>query len=250
MKIRTHQVMAAILGVLLTWPPNWSAATSPDTSTTLPAPAIGSPIPAAALPEGLPSRSQHKDLSHPVFTATSGLHVGFVGEPKTDKTGAQIELTTGAGAGAELMVNGQVVPFTQLGEEISNKKSGEIHFIYVGVPLVAGPNTLVATALGADGLRGPSVIETIFGAGRPSELTSTIVGPLIADGKTSAVVRIAARDQWNRPTRAGTVVRVAIVDGDAHFEQLVRGSAALNAALQNQAANSDLSATPNPAVEV
>ncbi len=158
------------------------------------------------------------DLTHLVATATRDLHVAFVSpDPETAQStlAAVVEVLTGAGQVPELSVNGATVPWAHLGWRQQDPRERTSRYRYYGVPLVAGPNTLTAVALGADGLRSDPVELTVFGPGDPVALSATVSGKLVADGKTAATLTVNALDRWNHFAAAGSIVKVSIASGDA-----------------------------------
>jgi hypothetical protein len=160
------------------------------------------------------------DLSHLTFTATSDLQAQLVDPVDGSSPGSAspvFDVSTGRGGGVELSVNGEIMPFRKIGRRTVNNKTGETHYFYYGVNLDEGANKIVITPLGADGMRGESTTATVYGPGRAVRLDSSIVGSLIADGKTPAIVHIVGYDRNGRRAASGTLVRLTIVRGDAHF---------------------------------
>ncbi|MFN2449613.1 MAG: hypothetical protein ABR508_07460 [Candidatus Baltobacteraceae bacterium] len=163
------------------------------------------------------SKPQYSDLSHLKLTATRRLPANVIApQDGASISGAatQVTVETVNGAGVELQVNGEIVPVRNLGR-MSVSKAGTTQFEYFGVLLRAGPNTLLATAIGAGGARGASQSETIFGAGPPVAIHVSMLGSLVADGKTTARLIVDAVDQWNHPAMSGSEVRVKILQGRA-----------------------------------
>jgi hypothetical protein len=160
------------------------------------------------------------DLTHLEFSATGHLAATLI-SPKdgaaANGLAAIFEVATSAGAGVELAVDGTVVPFARIGKRTVDGKTGETHYVYYGVPLVEGPNRVVLTPLGANGMRGTELVATVYGPGRPQRLQGFVIGHPQADGKTPFVLRILAFDRYGHPAATGSQVRVAIVAGDATF---------------------------------
>jgi hypothetical protein len=160
------------------------------------------------------------DLTHLTFSATGQLRASFVAPlPESAASGSAtaVEVSTGLGGGVELRVNGDLIPFTKIGRRVVDTKSGETRFTYYGVPLQPGPNELQATPLGAGGARGTALAERIYGPGRPVHFDVKLDGTLHADGRTVRAVRVAAYDLWNHSALPGSIVRIAIAEGDARF---------------------------------
>ena len=163
--------------------------------------------------------AQVGDLTRLVFTATEPLSVRFVSPlPTTPVSGTSepIEVSTGSGGGVELRVNGETLPFSDIGKR-TIARNGDTCYTYYGVTLQPGENTLVATPLGAAGRRGAPVSETVYGPSRPTHFALTVAGALRADGATPVSLTVTGLDPWNHPARAGSMVRLSIVEGDAHF---------------------------------
>ncbi len=181
----------------------------------LAAPALGAP------PTGA-------NLSNLTYTATSDLSATLLSP--ADKTAsatsaAKILVSTVAGAGVELRVNGNVISAKQIGMRSINKKTGETRYEFFGVVLEPGPNVVQLTPLGADDQRGPTTSYTLFGPGKPVHFAFGLDRSLRADGgNTVSTLIISATDRWNNPAMPGAIIKVGIVSGDLHL--LVATSAA------------------------
>lgn len=175
-----------------------------------------------------PGTTQYGDLSHLTYTATGDLTASFVNPTEGHAEMipvSQVTVSTVAGAGIELQADGKVVPVKQLGKRTVNIKTGETQYFFYGVPLVAGPNTLTATPLGADGLRGAPVSETVYGPGDPVTIRADMASPLVADGSTPAALNISMVDRWGNAIAPGNRLTVKIVSGDAYFINLPNAAA-------------------------
>jgi hypothetical protein len=212
------------------------------------APAPATNVGAVAMPQPTPAEPVYGDLTHLTFTATKNLvasfiypHDGFA----SDSIAPTFEVATVEGAGVELAVNDKIVPFSKIGKRTVAAKTGETHYLYYGVALEEGLNTVTITPLGADGLRGPSVSEKIYGPGHAVRITGSIVGSPVADGKTPVIFRVAGFDRYGHHAAPGATIKLTIVRGDAHFLALRdRASAALA-----QGASGAL-ASPGPVVGI
>lgn len=166
-----------------------------------------------------PQAPQYGDLSHLTFTATGPLAVRLVspgnGAP-SDSSAPTFVVTTVRDAGVELVVGGHIVPFTKIGRRVVTVKTGETEYDYYGVPLEEGPNSVVVTALGANGMRGPSETSTVFGPGHPVRLDASLSSDAVADGRTPITYTVAGTDRYGHHAAPGAVVKVTIVRGDAH----------------------------------
>lgn len=156
------------------------------------------------------------NLQNLTFTATGTMPASFV-YPTDGMASASVATTVSArtvnGAGIELSVNGTVVPPRNLGR-MSVSKTGT-QYDYYGVMLRPGPNTVTITSIGANSVRGESQSETVFGPGPPAGVKVSLMGNLVADGKTQAYLLIDALDQWGHPAMAGAEVRVSLLAGKA-----------------------------------
>jgi len=178
-------------------------------------PAAGNPFEPSAPASG--PVAKEGDLSHLVYTARAGLVAraitpddgGIVNAPATS-----FEVATIAGAGVELAVNGEVVPVKKLGKR-AELEDGSVRYTYYGVVLLPGINHVVLTPLGADGLRGPSVNQRVWGPGTPAALHATGCAKPRADGRTACAVRIAVLDRWGHPAAPGATLKVLIAGGEA-----------------------------------
>jgi len=189
--------------------------------------APGAAFAADAVPAPLPSPSGpvYGDLSHLEYTATGDLSVTLVAPQPggaSDRAAATFDISTVAGAGVELQVDGTVVETKRIGKRTIDKKTGETHYFYYGVALAPGPNDILITPLGAGGLRGTPVRASVFGPGIPVRVEAKMIGTLRADGRTPAIFELHGIDRWSHPALPGSTVHVAIVKGDAHFESLQR----------------------------
>jgi hypothetical protein len=200
---------------------------APPAATPATSVGIAQPAPAASAPAG----PVYGDLTHLTFTATKNLVASFVSPGNgfaSDSIAPTFVVSTVEGAGVELSVNDKIVPFSKIGKRTVADKTGETQYYYYGVGLDEGPNTATITALGADGLRGTSVSETIFGPGHAVRINGSIVGNAVADGKTPVIFRVQGFDRYGHHAAPGATVKLAIVRGDAHFLALRdRASAAL-----------------------
>jgi hypothetical protein len=186
---------------------------------------------ATASPSPAPNPSQGPkggDLTHLTFTATTDL-TAALSDPADDgvagSTAASIAVATVAGAGVELKVSGEVVPFSRIGKRTVDTKTGATIYTYYGVMLHAGPNEVDLTPLGADGLRGATTVHHVFGPGRPVALSLIASGPLRADASSVDDVQVIARDAWGHHAASGEIIQLTLVSGDAHLERIVAASA-------------------------
>jgi hypothetical protein len=81
------------------------------------------------------------------------------------------------------------------------------------VRFAPGPNTVELTSLGALGARGETTRTVVYGAGMPAALSGAFASALRADGATPALLVVRARDAWNHPARAGSIVRFSVRTG-------------------------------------
>ena len=178
-------------------------------------PAVGDSTDPAAEPTG-PVIKQG-DLSHLVYTARTGLAARAITPDDggvVNTLATSFEVATVAGAGVELAVNGEVVPVKKLGRR-AELDDGSVRYTYYGVVLGPGSNTVVLTPLGADGLRGPSVTEHVWGAGPPDRIHATACMKPRADGRTKCPVRFAVVDRYGHPAAPGSTLKVIVSSGDA-----------------------------------
>ena len=191
------------------------------------------------------------DLTHLTFTATDGLTAAFVSPADGGSYANPIEVSTIEGAGVELNVAGTVVPFSRIGKRTVNRKTGETHYFYYGVALQPGPNAVVLTPLGANGLRGKPVRGTLYGPAPIASLQAGVTGKLRSDGKTSALLRVAGFDAWGHPAGPGQAIKVEVVRGDASVRGAVDSAASPSPgatdAAPPTAAPAPLPASPVPA---
>lgn len=167
--------------------------------------------------DGAVPKETSADLQHLTYTATGDLTAAIVSPRDGDAVSSvatQVTAQTVKGAGIELSVNGEVVSTRNIGR-MSVGKDGKTQFDYFGVLLHPGPNTIVVTALGANGLRGASQTETVFGPGPAASVKVSMLGSLVADGKSSARLIVDAFDRWNHPAMPGSEVHVSVLEGRA-----------------------------------
>jgi hypothetical protein len=166
---------------------------------------------------------QYGDLQHLQFTATGKLPVRFM-FPQDGFASASVATRVSAetvnGAGVALQINGADVPSRNLGR-MAVSKTGTTVYDFYGVLLHPGPNTIIATAIGANGVRGESETETVFGPGPPARIKVSLMGNLVADGRTQAYLLVDALDQWDHPAMAGADVRVSLRSGTARIGNAV-----------------------------
>ena len=164
------------------------------------------------------------DLTHLTFTATSNLTAKLI-SPEDGSAlpsiATKVVVSTVIGAGVELRVNGTLVPSSQIGLRVTNKKTGEARYEFYGVVLSPGPNSIELTPVGANDARGPTTSYRVYGPGRPVHFTATLERPLRADGgKTVSSLTVVAFDRWEHAAMPGTVVKVTVVSGDVRFHVL------------------------------
>jgi hypothetical protein len=208
-----------------------AAAASPDAASSPQAVAAS-----AVAPDTVQKAPEGGDLTHLTFEATDALSASLVAPADEDvapSTAASIEVQTVKGGGVELKVGDAVVPFTRIGKRTVDTKTGVTRYTYYGIALQPGPNAVALTPLGANNLRGTTTVHRIFGPGRPATLSVSGIGPFRADGTSSDQIRIEARDAWGHHAASGSVVQLALVQGDARLE---RGAPAAAASAENPAA--------------
>ena len=130
-----------------------------------------------------PAGPTRGDLSHLTYTATHDLHAALVFPTVRDTVTSElgkVAVITVEGAGVELAVDGHVVPPTQLGSRAVEKQSGATTYTFYGVRFAPGPNDVQLTALGADGLRGATTRQLVYGSGKPAALRAAFGGELRA----------------------------------------------------------------------
>ena len=174
-----------------------------------------------AEPQASSPPAKYGDLTHLEFSATGDLPSALVSPHNggaADGLAAIFDVSTVAGAGVELKVDDAIVAFSHIGKRTVDNKTGETQYFYYGVPLHEGPNRVELTGLGAGGLRGKTVVASVFGPGKPQRIGATVQGSPRADGATPFVLHVTATDRWGNPAAAGTSLRIAIVSGDARFE--------------------------------
>jgi len=157
------------------------------------------------------------DLSHLVYTARVGLVAHAVSPDDggvVNTVATSFEVATIIGAGVEIAVNGKIVPPSKLGRRVEFA-DGTVRYTYYGVVLAPGKNEVALTPLGVDGLRGPSVVEGVWGPGAPATIRATGCAAPRADGRTPCAVQIAVVDRWGHPAAPGATLKVSIASGDA-----------------------------------
>lgn len=213
-----------------------TSASSGPAPAVSPSPAISTspsaaPIAAAPAPGTLAPGSTAKnpiiygDLSHLQYTATGALSASFVFPSDgfaSPTIAVRFVLATVRDAGVELAVDGEVVPSTKIGKRVVAVKSGETRYEYYGVLLKPGPNAVTITPLGANGSRGPAQRATIYGPGAPAALSAKMANTLIADGRTSQMLEVAALDRWGHAAQPGSEVHVTLAGGDVRFVNSVQ----------------------------
>jgi len=263
-----RRITATFFLLVLGCAPPWAVAAPTDISIAEPSPAASAEPtlppdmrmpgpPSGASTEATPAPSSG-NLDHLEYEATENLTAVLIAPApggSSDREAAAFEVSTVAGAGIELAIDGSVVEANHIGKRTIDKKTGETHYFFYGVHLKPGPNAVVLTALGASSLRGTPVRAVVYGPGQPVRVEAKLVGGLTADGRTPALFQIQGFDHWNHPALPGSSVHVAIVKGDAHFETVRRASQAELPAPKAGATGvpvSDLAAStiaPNPAAE-
>jgi hypothetical protein len=206
--------------------PTAATATVAASNEAVAAPGPDSVGVAAKAPEG-------GDLTHLVFTATTGLTASLVDPVDDDvasSVSAGVEVETVKGAGVELRVGSVVVPFSRIGKRTIDVKTGVTRYTYYGVTLQPGPNTVTLTPLGADGLRGASTVHRIYAPGPPVKLTVTSSGAFRADGTSVDRLQIEGRDAWGHRAAPGNTVHVTLMQGDAHLERAAAANAGTSVA--------------------
>lgn len=212
-----HLRSAVAATLLLTLASTTFASAAPPQANVAATEAQASPDPETTL---APTGPKYGDLSHLTFTATGPLEIKLISpgnNAPSDSTAPTFVISTVRGAGAELGVNGHVVPFEKIGQRTVNAKTGETQYFYYGVALQEGPNAIAVTALGANGARGATVTSTVYGPGRAVRLSAWISGYAVADGRTPVAYTVSGTDRYGHHAAPGSIVKLTIVRGDAHF---------------------------------
>lgn len=160
------------------------------------------------------------DLKNLQGTATGALSASIVSPLEggaSDSLATKLEVDTVEGAVLRVAVNGEPVDDTHLGSLTTDSKAHTAHYIYYGIPLHAGPNTIAVTPLGANNTAGVIAVRTVYGPGRPASFEQHLLAPLVADGRTPSTLEITALDAWGHHAQPGSVIKVAIVSGDVTF---------------------------------
>lgn len=160
------------------------------------------------------------DLKNLHATATGNLSAAIVSPDEggaSDSLATKLEVETAEGAVLRVSVNGELVDDTHLGSLTTDSKAHTAHFIYYGLPLHAGPNTISVTPLGADNVTGTATTRTVFGPGRPASFEQKLLAPLVADGHTPSTLSVSALDAWGHHAQPGSVIKVTIASGDVRF---------------------------------
>jgi hypothetical protein len=160
------------------------------------------------------------DLKNLQATATGTLTAAIVAPEEngaSDSLATKLEADTTEGAILRVAVNGEPVDDTHLGSLTTDTKAHTAHFIYYGLPLHAGPNTITVTPLGANNTTGMPATRTVFGPGRPASFEQKLLAPLVADGHTASTLEVTALDAWGHHAQPGSVMKVAIASGDVRF---------------------------------
>ena len=170
-----------------------------------------------------PAEVQAADLSDLTYTATGPLSAAFVSPADGDAspvTATNVVVSTQRGAGVELRAGDAIVDAKHIGKRTVATLSGETRYFFYGVPLAAGQNTLTATPLGANGLRGKPSSIVVYGPAEASTIRAEFGARLVADGRTSAPLNITVVDRFGHASLPAQRVRVAIMSGDAHLVDL------------------------------
>ncbi len=185
------------------------------------------------------------DLSHPVFTATQSVTAHLV-SPEADGYGGvatPFVVATSEGAGVELAIDGNVVPFSHIGKREIVRATGETRYMYFGVGLVPGPNDVVLTPLGANGARFAPLRAVVYGRGPIVSVSANLVGTLVANGRTARTLRVVGIDRWGHPAMSGAALHVTVRSGDIRIGSSAADSVRLAAGVVPQSNAAPL-ATP------
>jgi len=178
------------------------------------------PAPSATPDTRGPAPTVYGDLNHLSFTATRDLHA-FLVDPKSDSasetSATSIEVAVGLGQGADVRVNGELIPPGRLGKRVIDPPAGLTRYTFYGIALLPGPNRVEITPLGAGDLRGTTIATTIYGPGKPATIEAVFEGRAVADGRTPLVLRVTARDEWQHAAAPGSIIKAKIVSGDARL---------------------------------
>ncbi|MBD5604630.1 MAG: hypothetical protein IAI48_06010, partial [Candidatus Eremiobacteraeota bacterium] len=166
-----------------------------------------------------PDAAADGDLSHPTFTATQPVAAELVSPVDSGYGGVATAfvVSTGAGAGVELSVDGNVVPFSHIGKREVVRATGATRYTYFGVGLVPGPNDVVLTPLGANGARFAPLRAVIYGRGPIVSVKTQLSGALVADGHSARTLRVVGIDRWGHPAMSGAGLHVFVHAGDVRI---------------------------------
>jgi len=243
-----QRIVATIVAIGLIAATRFPSLSETQVAPTVPAVAP-SPSGATAVPDATPipvttPSTTYGDLQHLTYTATGPLTASFFAPENGESSsiGAiSATVTTVAGAGVQVLVNGTIVPARQLGKRTVDTKTGETRYYYYGIPLEPGPNTLTAVPIGADDVHGLASTVTVYGPGDPSSIRTAFEQHLIADGQSVAPLDISVIDRWGHAAMPLQRLRVTILRGDATFVNLPAAPDS-----QPSAAPGQMPATPAP----
>jgi hypothetical protein len=105
-----------------------------------------------------------------------------------------------------LEVAGQSIPDTNIGAKEVDRKNKVATFVFVGINLKPGPNSVKISAVAPDGTVGETVEMTVMGRGPATRLEIlTEKKEIQSGGRDSTVVRVRAYDAWGNPAIGGQV---------------------------------------------
>ena len=173
-------------------------------SATRPSPAPGIAVPAAAAPtQAMPP------LEEIAVTLDNKLgFINLVDGQSVDYTQTTVRVKGAAGSAFSLSVNGAEVPAARVGKRSVLQEKQLQAWEYIGVPLVAGENTLTLAQVDQFGNARGSVSIKVLAPGELGRIVVEVPTNAVADGKTPVKIVVKVMDARGTPVTVRTPVTI------------------------------------------
>lgn len=222
---RLYRLIGVILMVVVlasSYPVSLGAAESQSVissaiSATSPSP---SPDPTSTMPSPTPEpKIVYGELTNRLATGRGGSSASIV-FPDHDSAislpATKLIVDTQEGGLLNILLNGEKVSDSRIGSITTDTERHTARYTFYGLALVPGPNTISVTPNNLDG-SGKTVVLHVFGPGPAVSFEERLIGPLKADGKTTATLEIQGLDIYRHYALPGATVKVTISSGDARL---------------------------------
>ena len=217
---RLTGVIVMIIVLASSCPVSLGAAESQSVLLSTVSAASPSPDPTSTMPSPTPEpKIVYGELANRLATGHGESSASIV-FPDRDSAislpATKLIVNTQEGALLSVLLNGEKVSDSRIGSITTDTERHTAVYTFYGLALTPGPNTILVTPNNLDG-NGKTVVFHVFGPGPAVSFEERLIGPLKADGKTTATLEIQGLDIYRHHALPGANVKVTISSGDARL---------------------------------